>query len=301
HIAMISAGSLHSAVEKARKNKKGLQYFIPGLRLVCDCKKCWPGRKKQTPLTIANHRKRNGVHPDSHSTSALAMTLKPNQPPPFTETSISGNIDGTSAPGNILDDTSNDTYITRTVCPGDPNADAVIFGSLLTSRIVLAKIPPLRLRGGRDLSNEEDDDDGGDDDGGDGGSHEGSIDGGQGDGDNGGPNDPGDPGDPHPEEGAMGTEGGPQHEPPMQVPPDDAGGEDPGDRNEQMEIPALEEHPMLRNLYLRIWVQYAFEGATQVATQAALESHKSTLLASVMFGGFPLDLIAQIHKMPTTL
>ncbi|CEL60097.1 similar to KIAA0564 protein [Rhizoctonia solani AG-1 IB] len=113
------------------------------------------------------------------------------------------------------------------------------------------------------------------------------------DGGGGGPNDPGDPGPDQDPDVAR--------EPPIQVPPFGFWGGDPDGEDEEMDIPAQDEHPMLRNLYLRVWVQYAFKGATQDATQAALESHKSLLLAGVTFGGFPAELVAQIHQMPTTL
>ncbi|KDN42383.1 hypothetical protein RSAG8_06874, partial [Rhizoctonia solani AG-8 WAC10335] len=87
----------------------------------------------------------------------------------------------------------------------------------------------------------------------------------------------------------------------IQVPPDDAGGApgDPGGDDARLDIPALDEHPTLRNIYLRTWVQYAFHGATQEVIQAMLESHKSALLAGVDL--YPPEFTAEVNTMPTTL
>ncbi|KAH7333034.1 hypothetical protein B0J17DRAFT_736463 [Rhizoctonia solani] len=79
--------------------------------------------------------------------------------------------------------------------------------------------------------------------------------------------------------------------------------EDLGDDGDAQRTWPLNEHSILRNIYLRTWVQYAFAGATQDSIQAILESHKSTLLALAELRGdaFPADFIAQVHKMATTL
>ncbi|CAE6472201.1 unnamed protein product [Rhizoctonia solani] len=105
----------------------------------------------------------------------------------------------------------------------------------------------------------------------------------------------GNPGEPDGQEGA--EVAGPQ----MQVPPDDPGGAPgaPGDNNEPFEIPALDEHSTLRNIYLRTWTLYAFHGATQEIIQAVLESHKLALLAGQDL--YPPEFIVAVHAMPTTL
>ncbi|KAF8682495.1 hypothetical protein RHS04_02636 [Rhizoctonia solani] len=93
--------------------------------------------------------------------------------------------------------------------------------------------------------------------------------------------------------------------PPIQVDPEGEPGppEEPGDDGDAQGMPALNEHPILRNIYLRTWIQYAFAGVTQDSIQAILESHKSSLLAlaDLQGGAFPADFAVQVHKMPTTL
>ncbi|EUC60268.1 transposase family Tnp2 protein, partial [Rhizoctonia solani AG-3 Rhs1AP] len=170
---------------------------------------------------------------------------------------------------------------------GDPVADAVIFGSLLHKPRKVMTPPPLRLRGGDD---------------GDRGPGEGGVDEDWGGMDwagnrNYGGDGPDNPDDQDPEEGVE------AEHPEIQVPPDEPreAPEDPGDEGAGAEIPALNEYPVLRNIYLRVWVQYAFAGATQSSIESMLKSHKFSLLASSIFGGFPPELIVQIQNMPTTL
>ncbi|EUC53635.1 transposase family Tnp2 protein, partial [Rhizoctonia solani AG-3 Rhs1AP] len=103
------------------------------------------------------------------------------------------------------------------------------------------------------------------------------------------------PGDPDDQDDAQ------VNEAEIQVPPDDAGGApgDPGGDDAGWNFPALDEHATLRNIYLRVWVQYAFHGATQETIQAMLESHKSALLAGANY--YPPEFLDQVYKMPTTM
>ncbi|KEP46026.1 transposase family Tnp2 protein, partial [Rhizoctonia solani 123E] len=111
------------------------------------------------------------------------------------------------------------------------------------------------------------------------------------------PNDPDNPDDPDDPDDPLGAE---VDEVDIHVPPDDAG-DAPGDPggDDARHIPALDEHPTLRNIYLRTWVQYAFRGVTQEAIQAMLESHKYALLAGAEF--YPDEFVAEVNNMPTTL
>ncbi|KAG8716823.1 hypothetical protein FRC09_015154 [Ceratobasidium sp. 395] len=164
--------------------------------------------------------------------------------------------------------------------PGDPEADALLFGERLRLDRQVAQPPPLRLRGGADI----DAGDGGD--GGDGGNEDGE--GGERDEDDG---DGGDGG------GGNEDEEGGVAEPQIRVPPDDEGGPAGWDG------PAVagDEHPTLRNVYLRTWALYAFGQATHDTIQATLKSQQLTLRAAAQFGGFPPEFIAQIDNMPLTL
>ncbi|CAE7227499.1 unnamed protein product [Rhizoctonia solani] len=166
----------------------------------------------------------------------------------------------------------------------DPNQDVEIFGSGL-ARFRVASPPPLRLRGSWPDDEDEDDQRDGDDDG---------------DGDRGGdevepegPEDPDGGAEPEDEDGPP-IHINPEGEPGPPGVPEDGGAQG---------MPALDEHPILRNIYLRTWVQYAFAGVTQDSIQDMLESHKSALLAllEIRADAFPADFAIQVHKMPTTL
>ncbi|EUC67692.1 transposase family Tnp2 protein, partial [Rhizoctonia solani AG-3 Rhs1AP] len=89
------------------------------------------------------------------------------------------------------------------------------------------------------------------------------------------------------------------------APPDNPGSDpgggpgDPGGDGARFDIPALEEYPTLRNIYLWTWAQYTFHGVTQETIQDILESHKSALLAGAEV--YSPEFIDQVNKMPTTL
>ncbi|KAG8686236.1 hypothetical protein FRC09_014269, partial [Ceratobasidium sp. 395] len=166
--------------------------------------------------------------------------------------------------------------------PADPAADAEIFGRLLGENHHV--VQPLRLdrpaepdhemRAGQENDEEEensakDKDRGGEDDGDDG-------------------------------ELGQDVQAEDEDEAEMFVPPIEFEVH-PEDPDEGGEGAAFAEHPMLRNIYVRVWVQAAFQGATHEAIQSSLKSHQLALLAGVDLGNFPEELRAQILRMPTTL
>ncbi|QRV89136.1 Transposase family tnp2 [Ceratobasidium sp. AG-Ba] len=84
------------------------------------------------------------------------------------------------------------------------------------------------------------------------------------------------------------------------VPQPDIGGEpEPGDEGDQ--CAAFNEHPTLRNIYLRTWVKAAFSGATHSQVQSELESHKLSLESLVDIAHLPENLVGQLDSMPQTL
>ncbi|KEP45483.1 transposase family Tnp2 protein, partial [Rhizoctonia solani 123E] len=102
-----------------------------------------------------------------------------------------------------------------------------------------------------------------------------------------------------------GHDGAQVDNPMIQAPPDNPGSDpgggpgDPGGDGARFDIPALEEYPTLRNIYLRTWAQYTFHGVTQETIQDILESHKSALLAGAEV--YSPEFINQVNKMPMTL
>ncbi|KAG9097024.1 hypothetical protein FS749_007234 [Ceratobasidium sp. UAMH 11750] len=163
--------------------------------------------------------------------------------------------------------------------PGNPALDALVFGQCLNKLEDIDQPPPFRLHGGHDTDK------------GDGSNN----------GDDAGPEEPDNLHEPDEldEPDKLDEDGnGPPKGPPIQV---EAGGDPPGPEDVDNGIAALNEHPVLRNIYLRTWGQYAFAGATQNAIQSILESHKLVLCASVELGVFPPEFMAEIEKMPTTL
>lgn len=79
----------------------------------------------------------------------------------------------------------------------------------------------------------------------------------------------------------------------MRVPPVDpkAGPADPDD-GDNVAMPAFDEDPILRNLYLRVWLLYAFGNGTHDTIQAVLESHQLSLRATARAGVLPPHLLA---------
>ncbi|KAG9102577.1 hypothetical protein FRC06_001741 [Ceratobasidium sp. 370] len=82
-------------------------------------------------------------------------------------------------------------------------------------------------------------------------------------------------------------------EPLIQVQPFHAQGgpEGPGDEGV---IPTLAEDPTLLNIYLRVWVRYAFYGVTQEVISSTLVSHKLALLAATAHSAFAPEVVLQI-------
>lgn len=168
--------------------------------------------------------------------------------------------------------------------PTDAERDALFFGKLLSQEQIYQEPPPLRLRGGDAPEGEN---------GGNMGREEGNREDCVHD-----PEDPDDPDDiDDPDDLAQ-----PQQQPEMRVPPidPDAGPRDP-DNEDDGAIPLFNEDPILRNLYLRVWLLYAFGNATHDTIQAILESHQLSLRATARAGVLPPPLLAQIEKMPRTL
>ncbi|KAG8758926.1 hypothetical protein FRC12_009889 [Ceratobasidium sp. 428] len=158
--------------------------------------------------------------------------------------------------------------------------DAAFYANLLEDNN-LARPPPFGVGNGSEASEEE---------GGRGGDHEEEGEGGE-RGDDGS-----DDGDGEPDLGQNQAPG--QREPAIFVPQEF--GDNPGDPDDEHVGPmAFAEDPVLRNIYLRTWVQAAFHGATHNAIQAMLESHKLTLQATANLR--PQELVEEVEKMPTTL
>ncbi|QRV85804.1 Transposase family tnp2 [Ceratobasidium sp. AG-Ba] len=113
-----------------------------------------------------------------------------------------------------------------------------------------------------------------------------------------------DEGDEEPDGGDVGPEddnGRPeQHNPEIFVPQPDLGGEpDPGDEGNG--CAAFDEHPTLRNIYLRTWVGAAFSGVTHDQIQSELKSHKLSLESLANVAHLPEDLANGLESMPQML
>ncbi|CAE6432124.1 unnamed protein product [Rhizoctonia solani] len=157
------AQSLRTATERARHTKKSLRHHITGLRLLCNCKRCWPEQRTQIPATIDTHRKRYGVHPDlrGHVGTPLAPPVASgsnHSPPPAKTIRNKPTCDGSTIkqfPGNTPDNTPDnipddvlETYPSNSTSSegsdageldhliqlGDPDRDVDFFGPLLRSR-----------------------------------------------------------------------------------------------------------------------------------------------------------------------
>ncbi|CAE6422366.1 unnamed protein product [Rhizoctonia solani] len=331
---MSGSNSLGTARERARKNKKGLGFYTePRL---CDCKKCYGvERGLRGPATIETHIRRYGRHPMAQ---ARPVNTSMNDPGTSTSTYLGDtypddNFPTDNFPTDMFPDDNLPDYshsgshacsrahskspaVSHLDSPGssrsrplgaetclsadrdsdsdDPDRSPGDFVPIITdsardawdfgpglAEFRAASPPPLRLRGGLNDSEEEGDRD----------EYEPEED---------------EEGEP---EGPEGPDDGAEVEdedgPPIHINPEGEPGppEEPGDDGDAQDMPALNEHPILRNIYLRTWVQYAFAGVTQDSIQAILESHKSSLLAvlDTAAGAFPEDFPNQVRKMPTTL
>ncbi|KDN34320.1 hypothetical protein RSAG8_12585, partial [Rhizoctonia solani AG-8 WAC10335] len=77
--------------------------------------------------------------------------------------------------------------------------------------------------------------------------------------------------------------------------------DDDDDPNEVESAAAFQEHPILRNIYLRTYIDLAFHHATKEQIRKTLLSHKLALEAVAQIGELPLDLLEGLLKMPLSV
>ncbi|EUC63108.1 hypothetical protein RSOL_479490, partial [Rhizoctonia solani AG-3 Rhs1AP] len=77
--------------------------------------------------------------------------------------------------------------------------------------------------------------------------------------------------------------------------------DDNEDPNEDESAAAFQEHPILRNIYLRTYIDLVFHHATKEQIQKNLASHKLALEAAAQVGELPRDLLEGLIKMPLTI
>ncbi|KAG9094478.1 hypothetical protein FS749_012395 [Ceratobasidium sp. UAMH 11750] len=281
---MFSAKALKVAQEKTKQAEKSLARYLTGSDHAYNCARCYGKGINHPVATIETHCQR---YPRQSDLAGAAN----NPPTELLPPNVSDAVPSQSTPLLVPPETEMDINEASSCAgsesdeeypyhPADPKHNALAFGKMLTHLQELGPPPPLQIRGGHDKGE------------------------GGGEGDAGGEDDKQgeDGGGDAPDNLGGGGEVLPEA-PPIQVQPFEAGGEHgpEGPDDEGGRVAAFEEHSLLQNIYLRTWAQYAFHGATQDAIQSTLESHKLVLRVSAGLGNFPLDLVAQIDKMPTTL
>ncbi|KDN40631.1 hypothetical protein RSAG8_07960, partial [Rhizoctonia solani AG-8 WAC10335] len=78
-------------------------------------------------------------------------------------------------------------------------------------------------------------------------------------------------------------------------------GDDDDDPDEEEPAAAFREHPILRNIYLRTYVDLAFHHATKEQIRKTLLSHKLALEAAAQVGELPPGLLEGLLKMPLSV